>query len=134
MSGFNLFALLGEAAAKLISIGASTVRMESLLNIINSRSEKMALTTEDIVAKFTALQATIAAEREQVAAAVADFKIKLANIQAELEQGVAIKQADLQRLSDAIDGVTVGVAEIYTPEIPIDPTPTTPVGETPVGQ
>jgi hypothetical protein len=138
MSGsFSLFALLGDAASKIISIGAGLVRVESLLNIINSRSETIMLTTEDIIVKFEELKAASVAEREQVSAAIADVRIKLANIEAELAQGVAVKQADLKRLSDALDGAVVDVKSIYEPEVitpPVDPAPTEPVGETPVGQ
>ena len=48
------------------------------------------LTTEDIIVKFEELKAATVAEREQVSAAIADVRIKLANIEAELAQGVAV--------------------------------------------
>lgn len=134
-SEFSLFALLTGAAASIIDTAKSLARVEANLNSFNTRIDAIMLTTEDIVAKFATLQTTIAAEREQVADAVADIRVKLANIAAELAQGVEVKQADLAKLDAALDGVIVGVAEIYTPEAPpVPPVEPAPIGTVPVGQ
>lgn len=87
----------------------------NLINLLN----ELKMSFEELLGKFDTLTATIVAEKEQVADALAELRGSISDLQEMIANGATPEQ--LLELSNRLDGVAIDIAAILPDQPPVEP-------------
>lgn len=89
--------------------------------------EKIMSAVSDLLARLDATGAKADAEHAQVVEAVTGLKSEVASLR-EIVAGLPVPEVDLTEAFAKLDVVDAKIDGIYTPDAPVEPSPTPPAG------